>query len=95
MSWTKTEHWDAICAIMEDAFGFEETGADEPEFLNWYLVDPDETAIDWFSDRRIDFTGYEEFECPLCGKPNTVDEVHNECHYREKAWSDGEFQYFN
>lgn len=52
------------------------------------LGDEDETSVDWFPDRRIDFKGYEEFDCSFCGKPNTVDKLHRECEDEERAIGD-------
>lgn len=77
MSWTKTEHWDAICAMMGEIDEFYPLPEDE-----------DETGIDMFSDRRLDFTGYEEFECSLCGEFADNDFGHPECFDRERAWHD-------
>ena len=54
MSWTKTEFWEEICAMTgdyDDYDGYEEM-----------MDSDDETEIDMFSDRRLDFTGYEEFD---------------------------------
>lgn len=79
MSWTKTYYHEEICAMtgeIDEAEYYAAFAGDEPET---------ETATDW----RIDApTGYMEFPCCLCGEMNTVDEVHLECHYREKFWAD-------
>jgi hypothetical protein len=80
MSMTKTQNWDAICAMTE--------GFDEAQYwlMPYQLVD--ETEINWFSDSRLAHDGYQEFECQLCGGFNDVDFPHSACHEQERAWAE-------
>lgn len=79
MSRTKTFYHEEICANMRDA---------DEEMMWFESFEADQTEIDWFDNYRIDCAGYEEFTCELCGKTNTSDSPHPECHDREQAYVD-------
>ncbi len=77
---------DAVYAAEYYQHWLEEMMLHDAEAEEW------ESATDW----RLDaLTGYMEFRCPLCPGFADNDFGHRECHYREQAWADGEFQYFN
>jgi hypothetical protein len=38
------------------------------------------------SDYRLDYTGYEEFRCPLCYEFSAEENGHKSCHDDERAW---------
>ncbi|MCD9186718.1 MAG: hypothetical protein LUM44_09805 [Pyrinomonadaceae bacterium] len=80
MSWTKTQYWEEICAMLEPT--------DEQEYFDQDELASGETQIDFFDDYKIDHAGREAFECPLCGKFNDVDFPHNQCSDEEKFLSE-------
>jgi len=58
---------------------------EEPCFFEWEQPLESETDIDFFPDRRIDFRGYEEFKCDLCGEMSVAYALHPECIVEEEA----------
>ncbi|HEX8248990.1 MAG TPA: hypothetical protein VF599_12505 [Pyrinomonadaceae bacterium] len=77
MSLTKSYYHEEICEMLQDA------DAEAEAQMAAYFEDADETEIDWFSDFKIDHTGYLEVICELCGEPSETGNCHRECHDRE------------